>query len=106
MESKTQMFNSCRSIDYARGNESIIYFNNLCKPIEIYNYVRKKRPFTSCLAAKHPKHCKFAIIYMQQKPADYFLLYNTGVNFSSSNNFAHLGSFAKVSVQSLIPCSK
>ena len=35
---------------------------------------------------------------MQQKPVDFFLLYSTGVNFSSHNNFAELGSFAKVSV--------
>ena len=35
-----------------------------------------------------------------------FLLYNTGVDFSSRNNFANLGSFAKVSVpvQCIIPC--
>ena len=35
-----------------------------------------------------------------------FFVHSTGVNFSSRNNFANLGSFAKVSVsvQSIIPC--
>ena len=33
--------NSCRSLHYARGNESIIYFTELCKPVETYVYVRK-----------------------------------------------------------------
>ena len=39
------------------------------------------------------------------KTRELFLLYNTGVDFSSSNNFANLGSFAKVSVPvaSIIP---
>ena len=30
----TQAFNSCRSLDYARGKGPIEYFNDLCKPIE------------------------------------------------------------------------
>ena len=44
----------------------------------------------------------FAISDMQEKLADFFLLYDTGVEFSSRNNFANLGSFAKffVSVES------
>ena len=35
--------NSFRSFDYARGNESIdiIYFTDLCKPVETYIYARK-----------------------------------------------------------------
>ena len=35
-----------------------------------------------------------------------FSLYDTGVGFNIPNNFANLGSFAKVSVpsQSIIPC--
>ena len=39
----------------ARGNKSIIFFNDLCKPIEIYIYARKKHPFTNYPAAQHPK---------------------------------------------------
>ena len=51
----TQTLNSCRSLDYARGNWSIIYFNDLCKPIEIYIYARKKHPVTCCPTAKAPR---------------------------------------------------
>ena len=42
------------SLDYARGNESFIYFTDLCKPIETYIYARKMPPFASDPAAKHP----------------------------------------------------
>ena len=40
------------------------------------------------------------------KTSGNFLLYNTGVGFNSSSNFANLGSFAKVSfpLKSTIPC--
>ena len=41
-QSETQTSNSCRSLDYARGNKSIIYFTDLCKPIETYIYAKKK----------------------------------------------------------------
>ena len=56
-----------------------IFFNNLHKPIKTSIYARKKYPFTSYAAAKHPKHNKLAI--------------------------ANLGFFAKVSVAvgSIIP---
>ena len=50
--------------------------------------LEKKAPFTNYPAAKHTKHRKFAITDMQQKPVD-FLLYSTGVDFSSRNNFAN-----------------
>ena len=46
----TYAFCSCRSRVYVRG-----FSNNLCKPIEIYICARKKHPFTSYPAAKHPK---------------------------------------------------
>ena len=46
--------NSFCSFHSANGNESIIYFTDLCKPIETYIYARKKHPFTSYSAAKHP----------------------------------------------------
>ena len=36
------------------GNESIIYFTDLCKPIETYIYARKMHPFASYPTAKHP----------------------------------------------------
>ena len=44
-QSETLPLNSFRSLDYARGNESIIYFTDLCKP---------KNTFASYPAAKHP----------------------------------------------------
>ena len=33
----------------------VYFFNELCKPIEIYIYARKKHPITSYPTAKHPK---------------------------------------------------
>ena len=39
---------------YTRGNESFIYFTDLCKPIETYFYVSKMYSFASHPAAKHP----------------------------------------------------
>ena len=43
-QSEPQLSNSFRSFDYARDNESIIYFTDLCKPIETYIYAKKKLP--------------------------------------------------------------
>ena len=106
-QSEPLLSNPFRSFDYARGNESIIYFIDLCKPIETYIYARKKHPFASYPAAKHPKHSKFAIYRHTTKNSELFLLFNTGVDFSLRNNFANLGFFAKVFVllRSIIPCS-
>ena len=86
----------------------IIFFNSLCKPIEIYIYARKKHPFTSYPAAKLPKHNKFAATDLLEKPVDFFN------NTARASNFANIGLFAKVSfpVGSIIPwfslynCSK
>ena len=47
---------------------------------------------------KAPKHSKFAITNIREKPVDFFLLPNTGGDFSLRNNFANSGSLAKVSV--------
>ena len=47
--------NSFRSFHYARGNKSIIYFIDLCKPIETYIYAKKKNLFASYSATKHSK---------------------------------------------------
>ena len=51
---ETLTSNSFRSLDYALGNESIIYFTDLCNPIETYIYARKKHLFASCPEPKHP----------------------------------------------------
>ena len=72
----------------------LYFFNDFCKPIETYIYVRKNDPFTSYPAAKHPKHNKLAITDIREKPVDSF----NDIYFSSRNNFANLGFFAKVSV--------
>ena len=58
----------------------------------------KSNPFTNYLAAKHPKRRNFAITDMREKPVDFFLLYDMGVDFISRNNFVNSDSFAKVSV--------
>ena len=55
---ETLTSNSFRSLDYARGNESIVYFTDLCKPIETYIYASKNHPFASYPAAKHPNAAK------------------------------------------------
>ena len=71
-KSETLTLNFCRSLDYARGYESIIYFIDLCKPIETFIYARKKHPFTSYPVTKHPKHSRFAIIDIREKPVNFF----------------------------------
>ena len=48
------------------------------------------------LSEKHPKRSKFAITDMRQKNIELFVLHDTSVGFNSRNNFANLGSFAKV----------
>ena len=75
-----------------------ILSNDLCKLIEIKIYGRKKHPFTGYPAVKHSKHRKFAITNIREKPVNFFLLFNMGVDFSLRNNFANSGSFAKVSI--------
>ena len=65
---------------------------------------RKKHPFTSYPAAKHPKQ-QNAVTDIRLKPEDFFYWRCMNAYFSSHNNFANLGSFAKVSVpvRSVIP---
>ena len=67
--------NSLRSFDYARGNESIIYFTDLCKPIKTYIYARKNHPFTSYPAAKHPNASNLRLQTYDKQIVDFF--YNT-----------------------------
>ena len=43
----TQILNSRSGLNFARDNQSIIYFNDICNLIEIYIYARKEHPFTS-----------------------------------------------------------
>ena len=80
-------------------------FNDLCKLIEIQIYGRKKHPFTSYPAEKHPKMEQICYYRHATKTSGLFLLYDTGVGFNSRDNFANLDFFAKVSVplQFIIP---
>ena len=61
-QSETLTLNSCLSLDY---------FTDLCKPIETYIYARKKHPFASYPAAKHPKHSKFTVTDIREKPVNF-----------------------------------
>ena len=51
----------------------MIYFNDLCPPIEIYIYAMKKPPFSCCPAAKHPKHNKLAVTDKQENPVNFLM---------------------------------
>ena len=42
----------------------------------------KKHHFTDYPAVKYTKHSKFAITDMREKPVNFFLLFNKGVDFS------------------------
>ena len=96
--SETLTLNSCRSLHYARGNESVIYFTNPCKPKEADIYARKKHPFVSYPAAKHPKHSKFAIIDTREKPVNFFYCSTRALTLVSARILLTQVSFAKVSV--------
>ena len=50
----------------------VYYILFKCKLREIYIYGRRKHPFASYPAEKHPKRSKFAITDMQRKPVDFF----------------------------------
>ena len=70
--------NSVVGFECARLNRSIIIMQ------------KEKAPIYKLSRSKAPKHSKFAITDMQEKPVDYFFVSDTGVEFSSSNNFANL----------------
>ena len=89
--------NSFRSFDYARGNESIFYFTDLCKPIETYIYARKKHPFASYPAAKHLSAADLRLQTYDKNQRTFFIT-RMGVNFSFRNYFKNSGSFAEVSI--------
>ena len=72
--------------------------------MKTYIYARKKHPFTSYPAAKHPNTANFRLQTYDKN--QWTFLCNTGVDFSSRNKSANLKvSFQKfLSVQSIIPC--
>ena len=65
-QSETLTLNPCCSLDYACGNESIIYFTHLCKPIETYIYARKKTPICKLSRSKAPKRSKLGLTDIRQ----------------------------------------
>ena len=65
--------NSCRSLVYASGNESIIYFTDLFKPIKTYVYARKKHPFANYPAAKHPNAANLRLQTYDKKTVVFFI---------------------------------
>ena len=53
--------------------------------------------------SKAPKTQQICHYRYAGKTSELFLLYSTGFNFGSRNNFAGSGSFAKIPVQFIIP---
>ena len=97
-QSRKLTLNFYRSLGYACGSESIIYFTYLCKPIETYIYAMKKSTICKSSPSKTPKTQQICHYRHTRKTGDIFLLFNMGVDFSLRNNFANSGCFAKVSV--------
>ena len=103
--SRTQTFNSYRSLRYASGNKSVIIFNDL-KPIEIYIYA-KKAPIYELSRSKASKTQQTCGYRHTRKTSGLSQWHRTDVALHSFlNNFASLGSFANVlvSVGTVIPC--
>ena len=73
---------------YARSND------DLCKPIEIYIYV-KKVTHLHVIPQQSTQNTTNLRLQTYEKNQWNFLLFNTGVDFSSRNNFANLVSFCK-----------
>ena len=73
-KSEPLLSNSFHSLDYARGNESIICFTDPCKTIKTHIYAMKKHPFASYSAAKHPNA---ANLRLQTYDKNSELFYNT-----------------------------
>ena len=63
-KSETLTSNSFRSLDYARGNESIIYFTDLCKP---------KNTFASYPAAKHPNAINLRLQIYDKRSVNFWI---------------------------------
>ena len=64
--------NFCRGLGRTRGHESIRIFNDLCKPIEIYIYVRKNHSFASYPAAKYLNAANSGLQTCDKRPVDLF----------------------------------
>ena len=72
---------------YTHGNKSIIYVTSV---------ISENNPSTSYPAAKHLKTASSAFM-LPKTFRDILVPANQGFTFAPCNNFAHFGSFAKVS---------
>ena len=87
-EVKHRHGNSVASLKRAHANKSIIYLIMLNEKAPVYKLSHRKAPKTQQICPY--RHAR--------KTSGPFLSYYTGIDFSSRNNLANLGSFAKVSV--------
>ena len=64
-----------------------------------------KAPIYKLFCSKAPKTQQICYCRHARKTSGFFLLLSTGIDSISFNNFANIGSFAKVSIpgQSIIP---
>ena len=97
----TNTINFCHSFDCARGKESIIFFNDLCKPIETISMLGKSTHL-QFIPQQSTQSTANLPLQTCEKNQQIFLLYDTGVDFSSRNNFANLVPLQKLSVASMI----
>ena len=58
---------------------------------------KQKVPICKLSLRKAPKHGKFKLTDIREKPVDFILWCRTGVDLNFPNYFANLSSFAKVS---------
>ena len=67
---------------------------------------KQKTPIYKLSHSKTPKTQQICHYRQARKTSILFLVYDTGADFSSRNNFSNSGSFAKVSIplRSIIPC--
>ena len=84
-----QTLNSCCSLSYARGHKSIKIFNDLCKPIKICIYARKRHLFASYPAAKHPNAANSGYRHAT-KTGRLVYCCRAGAHYIPRNNFANL----------------
>ena len=71
--------------------------NALISWLYIITMHTQKAPIYTLSHSKVPKHNKFSITNMQENPVD-FIWHRKGIDYNFCNNFANLGSFARVSV--------
>ena len=86
-QNETLTSSSFCSLDYAHSNESIIYFTDICKPIETYIYARKRTHVQVI-----PQHPNAANLRLQTYDKNQWAFFITTARAST------LGFFAKVSV--------